>query len=600
MINFSKVILLTTLIFTINAFCEEVTNYELYKPQTADYKVSPSQKDGGFAYNGRPSIAFFEGLFYAAWQANNENKADVAGRRIYISTSKNLINWSKPTDFLIRQSINPTVPSVISEEKQGYPVLYNYNDKELWCFWCVDGLPSEKTNAGLYKSVLEAGSKLWYSAKIFQVIEIGEAKFYMIPTQKPVELRSGKIVLPVRLCQGGITNGTEFSVPAFMFSSDEGQNWSLGGTVSLPENPMIQCDTAIHQQKNGKIRVFSLPDYRNNLPPMQRLLTTTGSGTELEDDMDFVTDLRAAGIETTSGNIASTQLASDKYAMVIGDIFAEVNGPNLCYNPAVFFSRTGENDFIGGYPFAIGEEISHAQIMEKENRLYIIYSKNIGTDQNSTIGLSWVEMPEKDKHYIFPRSKDILRSYDTSFVRTNEGGFLKRKKTFDHSLATTSKDGQKNALIFTGNSSAAIDIEPVKLKDDENLEISLSMKITELQDTGELTLFTVGSMYPAKLVMPSGRAGDIYISAPNVYKKISAKESGKWFTINISFNKDRLQFQIDDEEAVDINNELTTQVFYIGNNCIKETTAINNGSSFCIDIDSVKSKANRKEFFIEY
>ncbi len=246
--TFNTIFLWVAVVVCTAVWGSEVIRYELYEPQGAEYRVSPTVQQGGFGYNGRPSIEFFEDHYYAVWQANSENEADAPGRRLYLSTTKNFINWTKPADFLIRGSVNPLVPSAISGEKQGYPMLYNNKDKALWCFWCIDGLPSEMTKAGLYMSVLDAGSKLWYSSVIFRFVELGGFRYYAIPTQKPVRLRSSRLVLPIRLCRGGEA-GREYSVPAFLFSDDDGKNWDIGGTASAPQEPFLQFETAIHQQK---------------------------------------------------------------------------------------------------------------------------------------------------------------------------------------------------------------------------------------------------------------------------------------------------------------------------------------------------------------
>ena len=595
-----KVCLVFLSVFVAVSSGSEVINYDFYKPQSAQYRISPTEKQGGFGYNGRPSLEYFDESFYAVWQANNENEVEASGRRLYLSTSKNLITWSKPTDFLVRSSINPMVPSVISGEKQGYPVLYNNKDKALWCFWSVDGLPSEMTNAGLYMSVLEAGSKLWYSTAIFRVVELGGDRYYAVPTQKPIRLMSSRLILPIRLCRGGKDSDREYSFPAFMFSDDDGKSWEIGGTASLPREPFVQLETAIHQQKRGQVRVFSLPEYRNNLSPSKRLLTTIATGTEMDDTLEFAPDLEFANMQTSSGNLATLKLSGNRYAMVVGDIFADVNGAGLCYNPAIFYSFTGENDFVGGYPFAAGNEISHAQMLEHDGKLFIIYAQNTGGEQRSYISLSWVELPDSDKHYILPRSKDVMSVYDVNLTRKKDNIFFNRIRAGRVDLPFQAKDDGRNSIILRGNTAAAIEVEPVNLGNDESIEIVLSMKINNLQDSGELTLLTIGDIFPVKLVMPSGRAGRFYVSAPGVYEKIAQKELGKWFMVKISYDKDKIKFSIDEEFSFETDSKLASQRFYIGNNLLNDISSTNQGSAFSVDTDTIITKTTRKQMLFEF
>ncbi len=579
----------------------EIVHYELYKPQTADYKVYDGQ-DGSFAYNGRPSVEFFEDNFFVVWQANAENKADVAGRRLYLSTSKNLITWTKPVDFLVREAMNPSVPSVVANEMQGYPQLYKFKNKALWCIWCVDGLASEKTNAGVHLSILNAGSKLWSTTKIFDDIEIAGKKFYAVPTQKPVEMRSSKIILPVKLCSNDNVETGTISMPAFLYSVNEGKNWALAGNVSMPENSFIEFDNAVHQQKDGKVRVFSLADYRTNLPPANRLMTTIGSGTEIEDELKFESNLRPAGMDTTSGSLSTLLLSSKRYAMVIADTFAEIGGEGLCYNPAIFFSRTGNNDFTGGFPFAIGTAVAHPQLLEYDGKLYIVYAKDPGTDKTSSIALSWVELPKQDKNYIFGRSKDIIRSYDVSYTRTKTSSFLKRIREYKHQMPMETERLSRKVLALEGNTGAGLDIEPVDILREESIEISMSVNVPLLQDSGELTLFCIGDTYPLRIVMPSGRPGDIYISAPGVYRKISQTDKDRWFVVSLVYEKDKITCRISEEEPVEIPmpGNLAAQRFYIGNNCMTDSSQTNTGSVFFVDIESVTTKSNKKSQFTDY
>ena len=582
-------------------FANDIIHYEMYKPESATYKVYDSS-DGGFAYNDYPSIEYFEDSFFAVWQANSENKADVAGRRIYLSTTRNFITWTKPVDFLVREAMNPSVPSVVADEMQGYPMLYNYKNKALWCIWCVDGLTSEMTNGGIHLSVLNAGSKLWSTVRIFEGISIGDKQFYAIPTNKPIELRSGKLMLPIKLCSGENKENGEISVPAFLFSIDEGKTWALASTVSMPENSLIEFNTTVHQQKDGRVRVFSLADYRTNLSPAKRLLTTTGSGTEIEDELKFESDLRPAGMDTACGSLSTILLASKRYAMVIADTFAEVSGEGLCYNPAIFFSRTGENDFTGGYPFAIGQAIAHPQFLEKDGKLYIIYASNPGNDSPSSIALTWVEMPKEDKNYIFGRSKDILRSYDISYIRTKNSSILKRIREYKQALPFEEEKLSRKVLTFERNASAGLDIEPVDISRDESIEINMSVNVPMLQDSGELTLFSVGDINPLRIIMPSGRPGDIYVSAPGVYRKISRTTHEQWFIISVVYAKDKITCRINEEEpvAITVPGNLVSQRFYIGNNCLSDSLQTNSGSVFYVDIDSVTTKSDIKAKFTEY
>ncbi len=600
-INKAAKALIAFLAVCFAAQANEIVHYELYKPQSADYKVYSSQQ-GGLAYNDHPSIEYFEDNFFVVWQANNENKADVGGRRLYLTTSKNFITWTKPVDFLVREAINPSVPSVVAGEMQGYPMLYNHKNKALWCFWCVEGLISEKTNAGLHLSILNAGSKLWSTVKIFEGIVIGDKTFYAVPTMKPIALRSGKLILPIKLCSDEDKENGRLSVPAFLSSTDEGKSWMLAGTVSIPENPFIELDTAVHQQKDGKIRVFSIADYRANLPPTKRLFTTIGSGTEIEDELKFVDDLRPAGIDTTNGALSTLLLSSKRYAMVAADIFAEISGSGLCYNPAIFFSRTGGNDFTGGLPFAMGTAISNPQLLEKDGKLYIVYAKDTFTDNPSSIALSWIELPKPDKNYIFSRSKDILRTYDVTYIRAKNNSYLKRIREYKQAMPAQEEKLSRKVLVFEANAGAGLDIEPVDISRDESIEINMSVNVPVLQDGGELTLFSVGDIYPLRITMPSGRPGDIYIAAPGVYRKISQTYKDQWFTILLTYAKDKITCRVDEQDPHEIpmHGNLASQRFYIGNNCLEDSSQINTGSMFYVDIESITTKSNTKPQFSDY
>lgn len=595
-----KILSLAVISITISVAVSD--NYNVYEPQSAEYRVQDMLRDPTLLYNDHPSIEYFEQEFVAVWQASGENNPDVPGRRLYLSTTKNFINWTKPIDFLVKQAINPFVPSVIAEEQQSNPVLFNYNDTALWCIWAIEGLNTEKTNAGVYISVLQAGSKLWSTTRIFENFEHGGKKFYATPTQKPIQCKSGKIILPIRLHEARIEGKRPFSVQAFLFSNDGGRKWEFADdTISLPEDATIQLNTAIHQQNDGKIRVFSVPDYRNNLPAGYRLLTTEAIGSELENKLKFDIDLRPAGMETTGGSVATLQLSNGRYAMVLADVYSEINGENMYYNAAVFFSRSGGNDFVGAYPFAKGKAISNPQLLENDGKLYIIYSQGLGTQEpSSSIMLNWVELPEQEKNYIYPRSKDIISSYDVSYQRNKIGGQMRRIRSYNQIEPLKDEIDNRNALVFQASSAAGLDVDYVDTENDESITIDLDLKVINLQLTGELTLFSVGDLFAAKIVMPSARPGELYICAPGKYEKICDLKPQQWFSLSVKYTKDNISFTIDDNEPIEVDSELISQRFYIANNCQIDTALTNEGSVFCVDIDSISSQTNKKASFTEY
>jgi hypothetical protein len=70
--------------------------------------------------------------------------------------------------------------------------------------------------------------------------------------------------------------------------------------------------------------------------------------------------------------------------------------------------------------------------------------------------------------------------------------------------------------------------------------------------------------------------------------------------VKIKYGKDQISFQVDEEDPVSVPSRLASQRFYIGNNCLMDTSYSNDGSAFCLDLQSLTTNANRKKSFIDF
>jgi hypothetical protein len=604
---FNLIIMILCMMNSLSVIADElsvITDYQVYEPQIQRQMVYEGQYgQGTFAYNHCASIEYFNDEFYVVWQANYENMEGWPGRQIYLSKSKDIITWSAPVHFVGEGSVNPIIPSVEKSEMQSQPNLMKYSEDELWCIWSIRGFPEDKDNAGTYLSRLKKGQNRWTNERIWLTSEIEGRRAYAYPSQNPVMLSSGRVIVPVTFDTSQTLKSARYPVMynAFLYTDDGGKNWQCSNFISTPHNLTGQWEPCAHQQADGKVRGF----YRNfsslKLDSDKWLQTSVATGVEKGQPLTFDPDPEYSFIETANTRMHCIKLASGRYTLFHHDIYTESRGYHSRFNGALFFSRTGEDDFVAAAGFSkAGEIVAYPQGVEVDGNIYVAYTLG-GINVPRSILVAKIPSPLSNTRYIWPRDKDVVGPEDLELIKEKPYNWEKRNRQYQFTKPYKDVSGGKDVLVFKERGTAGVEIDPVRFDKDQSLVLSMDVKINKLQEVGNLILCSFGDQIPIRVGMPSGRPGLLYAYSDEQWQKVGSFEINKWNHLEICYNPDTFEISINHENPVEFGNPLRNpnRRLYLGDGYEIDEFESNRDSEFLVDLSSfttkiVSNKSNQK------
>lgn len=564
-------------------------NYELYEPEITHTIVYEGiLKENHFAYNHCVSIEHFDGKFYAVWQANYKNVEGFPGRKIYLSTSQNGKRWTEPVHFVGDGAINPVIPSVERSEMQSQPNLLNYKDRELWCSWCIRGFDGQ---AGTYVSVLKAGTEKWENRKVMDTHVIDGMKTYAYPSQNMALLKSGRVLMPVTFDTLKTIEGIRYPIMynGFLYSDDDGHTWKASNAITLPDNITGQWEPCVHQQADGKVRMFSRNFCELSVNPDRWLLTCLGTGVEKWQRLRFDPDAHYSYVETANTRMHCIPISGGRWVLMHHDVYVENRGYASRYGGALFFSRTGEDDFVAGPTFTLEDTVTaYPQGVEHNGKLYVAYTRGDIYDPRSIIVAEVNPLPEAHQFYLWPRDKEVIElDYSRSkkrWVRTNEDYVYQRPylKKFEN----------KQVVVFGERGSAGIEIDPVDFNAGQKLELGMNVYIEKVQDIGNLILCSFGDQIPIRIGIPSARKDTLYAWGADQWQQVGPIKENEWNEIRIVFGKNQFEIRCNDQPQQSFGNPITApnRRLFLGDGYEVDVFESNRGSVFYVDLDSIQTR----------
>ena len=531
-------------------------SYEIYEPRIKQHTIYGGQYDGNhFAYNHCASLEWFNGQFYCVWNAHTEPAESTPGQPIVLSTSKDFINWSKPVNFVgPGYAENPVdIKESDPKGKSWQPCLMNYKGKELWCVWFHSGKPEYN---GLYLSKLKKGEHKWVNTRIFNKALVDTEVTHAFTAQNPVLLKSGRVLFPVTFLSGAwLPDKQRPFYCAILYSDDAGHTWSSSNVFGLPDCIGANWEPCVLEQHDEKLRIFARNMSFMNPRPTERMLTLVGTGTQKGQPVVIQRDAQFCHIETISHRMQVLKLTSGRFCMFHSDIYSRNRSYQSRKNEAIFFSRTGKDDFIAGPRFSKFDQTStYPQGIEYDGKIYVAYTKGDPYPSKpkhqprSIEGAVIDPAPSAKKFYIFPRDKDYLIERATSSdpehrtaVRSNTNYEYTRPHLVDN-------EGRK-AIQFEKRGVAGVETDPVDFGKAESLTLEFDLKVLKTQDYGNLIVCSFGDKYPIRLGMPAARVGRLYAQTANGWQDAGRLPLGKWETISVIFTRGSFTVKVADQEA---------------------------------------------------
>lgn len=575
-----------------------MSQYEYYRPHiTLGTVYDGVFGTGEFAYNHMVSIAFFKGLFYAVWGAHaTTNKEGQPGQINVLSTSEDFVDWTAPLDIAgLKLSATPIIEP---DEVFWQPELISIEDRELWCFWSygkeagtLPGMPGwgdPQRGKGLYLARLSGEDGKWRHEKIMDLVEVDGNHCAPFVSQNPYRCESGRVLVPLTLVHdankpaGDRDRAAILMYNACAWSDDEGANWHLSNPVSRPDEGYAQWEPCFWEQRDGRIRGimrnFDSPPDRN-LPPVQRQLTVVGGSAETGAPIEFPDEPSYACLETGRTRTQVFRLEDGRrWCMLGNDAFTPQGARNQL---ALYFSRTGEMDFVAGPMYNRRHEYStYSQGFSHDGRIYTAWTTTENRHSRWRIESAVIDpAPTGESFHIWSREK------------SNEG----ENYTYAPPPSEVEIDGRRS-LHFRMRGSAGVEIEPPDYQAGQSLVLSMAIKITRLQQTGSLVLCSFGDRFPIRVGIPSRRPGRLYVYGRSDWQPLDnrAAESlplNEWHTIEIRFGADTHTIQVDTGAEGEFLNPVAQPVprLYLGDGFEVDRVLSNDGSEFYVDIDSVST-----------
>ena len=569
-------------------------NYRLFEPNVDSFIIYEGQlKEGAYGYNHDVSVEWFDGQFYAVWNAHPSSVIEGdSGQVNVLSTSPDFREWSHPVPYLHDKAYveNPVYnPDIVAWQ----PNLLNMGE-ELWCTWCYCHPVSKSRScrdSGTYLSVLRKGAKRWVTAKIVDRLEIDGQAAVGFPTQNPFRCSSGRVLAPMvfvnsdRQQHRDETDEKKNSMwDVCAYTDDDGKTWHFSNPMSRVDDYFGQWEPFFYEQADGTLRGimrnFSGGDV---MPSTQWLMTTTGAGAEKGSPLQFDPDLQYAGIETGRARPQVFRLPGGRYALLMNDNY-NLRGSRM--NLSVFFSRTGRNDFVAGIPFSPHELYStYPQGVEHDGKLYIAYTATENGHRQWTIRGAVIDAPEPDVRYLWPRSKRIEEWKWNPEKRVRE-----REVSICHVDPVRLQIVDGRTCVVVGNrASCGVEMDAVDWDKDGEVSIALDFRIDALQEIGNLVLLSFGDINPVRIVMPSNRSGALYAWGRSGWVRVADCGVGEWHGLKVRIASGHFDVQVDETEAhrVEAPQVAPNPRLYLGDGYECDYIPSNLGSEFIIDIDSL-------------
>lgn len=570
-------------------------NYQVYEPVITRHTVYDNgTPPKNFLYTHCASLEWFDGKFYAIWNANNRTWDEGEwGQELALATSTDFVNWTHPINFIGPGYAKNPVDD--PNRKQWQPNLMNYKDQELWCMWLNGGTEDPLRIGGTYLSRLKKGETLWENKKLNRLVELYDEMPGVWSGQNPVMLDSGRVVAPM-IYQGGtvlppVWKPQKPKWVGVLYTDDGGETWNASNVVNIPHTVGGAWEPTVHDQADGTLRMFfrNITTFRTP-GPTERLMTCIGTGSKIGEPVEFDPDGQYSFVETAHCRHGIIKLKSGRYCFIHHDLYSPSKAFSARRNGAIYFSRTGGDDFVASRAFIPTEEgiCAYPQGIEHDGKLYMIYTFREKDDPVPKTGSGGIEgavidpVPSADHFYIWPRDKDyLLMSGDT---RTNPD--------YTYTRPYTSTADNRNVVTFENRGTAGVEIDGVDIADGQALRVRFNVKITSTESQGNTVLCSFGDRLPIRIGIPQGFDGSLCAQSRNGWETIGSFALNQWHTLELVFGRNVFTAAINQQPVKAFQNPEWTpnSRLYLGDGYEVDSILSNQDSVYYIDVDSFETQ----------
>jgi len=574
-------------------------NYAFYSPEITYTTVHEAKYDGKrTAYNHCAALANLGGKFYAFWQGNAKG-IEGSLNELWLSTSGDFVRWSDPAAFLTdgRHSETPLPRGQQSVQ----PGVLAYDD-ELWCLW-LRQRGTKDGERGIYLSVLHTGRK-WQHRRILPYeIDTGHARCFVYPSVNPYRFESGRIAMPLLAFESG-SKGRSIVIRGeprngwwdgrrrwvgVIYTDDGGKTWEQSNWVSASFDGLSLWEPTVCEQSDGRVRLFARVNSWHVKEHLQMpgQVSTLGTGTRRGEALRFREDMQASTVESFSERALITLLRGGRRLMWHRDVYTPVSALNQRQNAALFFSRSGADDFVAGPVFSRpGQTAMYPQGIEHAGDLFVLYSGNERvvrrephyTSERSILAAKIHPAPQPDRFYIWPRGDRFVRKF------SGEPRYTPPR------LET--RDG-RNMIVIEDRGSAGVEADPVYLGKGDELVFSFAFHVERLQAVGNLVLCSFGDKLPVRIGVPSNRPDRLYAQTAYGWQPVGPIVREGWNRVALRFGTREFTVGVDDGQpqsfVIPANGYSPRLYLGDGYTVERETFESNRDSRFLVDLESFRT-----------
>ncbi len=440
--------------------------YEVYNP-TIDNGMVYDGGAGPLTYNHDSSIAWFDGLWHAVWNANEVPLEGVDGQYNFWATSADFVVWTDAMKAFsdVAYSANP-VPANDTTSRQWQPGLLVVGN-ELWSIWSEDG--RDANARGIWFSSLPAADGRWTNhrlmfpagsytaasvpvdplvvpdnARAFVLLDGAQWKFF--PTQNPIRLASGRVLAPgilypvqspatthdwcgvIGFNAGACRFVSQIKFATVLYTDNDGATWTMACDPQPGADGRTRCGTT-QADKPWAVwepTVVELPCatpglcvgmYVRNLDPRPESMCDDLSGcgdppsamllyAESSNGGATWTDLRPVSIETASSRMHVLQ-SDGRQVMAHNDHRLRPGQPSLFAGPrkqiSLFWNLAADPASWIAGTNVSGEEVNTSYPQMFEHDGAMHVVYTQGARNMSIRTAKVSPLPAPDQPYLFPR-----------------------------------------------------------------------------------------------------------------------------------------------------------------------------------------------------
>eukprot|EP01046_Picozoa_sp_COSAG06_P017040 COSAG06_NODE_1145_length_10532_cov_16.966261_2_plen_752_part_00 len=502
--------------------------YTVYWPNvTRGFIVDATHHASPLQENHDASIQWFDGRFIAAFNGA-ANASEISRRQLNrVVSSVDGLTWGTP-EPLYEDACADKGATCQQWQPSMAVVQQPKHSPALWAFWCqFQGATTHTATfnqSAWFMSVLETGSKQWKHKRFDSPTRDTYGRNWILfPTQNPVQLASGRVLVPISMMPNGPTS-QKGGISSVLYTDDGGLTFQL--SPGTPQASTVLATSAWEPD------VWEQPRKDNSgNSTVHMILRAVSYGVRSDQVLQYTASddegctwepLQVLPIESVPNRPGIGKLPAEQESGRVLMLDSDWSprspltsiGESCRFNLAMFCARPGDGPrFTAGFGFTGDEDfVMYPQWTAINNSLYVAYSQ--GMVQRSIKFARISPLPDPQKFYVFPRSEYV----GNGGVRSNDGS------------------DEHNLQLCGG--SAGVDLDATARNAGDIVQLQFSFGIHQdgpASTTARSTIVTVGdALNPLRLQVTSDLR--MLISSDNGAEIALNRsvERGQWIAVTVA------------------------------------------------------------------